>query len=75
MLDPQIHTIRRPNGRAVECFYEYLCENWPRYNGTALYVTQNVSGFTAGKPLKKYTALNFNMAWKLTDYNRNLRLS
>ena len=27
------HPIPRPNGRV---FPEYLCENWPRYNGTAL---------------------------------------
>ena len=27
-----------PNGRAMGCFCGYLWENWPRYNGTRLYL-------------------------------------
>ena len=33
--------IACPNGWAMCALWEYLCENWPRYNGTALYFTQN----------------------------------
>ena len=32
------HPIPRPNGRAMGCFCGYLWENWPRYNGTRLYL-------------------------------------
>ena len=33
------HPIPHHNGWAMGVFYEYLWENWPRYNGTALYFT------------------------------------
>ena len=33
------HPIPRPNAWAVGVLCEYLWENWARYNGTALYVT------------------------------------
>ena len=34
----EAYTVERPNGRAMGCFFEYSWENWPRYNGTALYI-------------------------------------
>ena len=35
------HPIPRPDGRAMGCLCEYLWENCPRYNGTALYCISN----------------------------------
>ena len=34
----KIHPIPRPNRRAMGCILQFFLENWPRYNGTALYM-------------------------------------
>ena len=40
MLDPQKHPITRPNGRRASygVYFVNICEYWPRFNGTALFV-------------------------------------
>ena len=33
-----LHPVYRPNGRTMGCIFDDSVENWPRYNGTALYL-------------------------------------
>ena len=58
------HPIPCPNGRAMGRFCEYLWENWPRYNGTALYPStlSSLSG-------------NWQVIWRLTTCRLNLSCS
>ena len=38
MLDPQDTVYLALTGELLGVLCEYLCEKWPRYNGTALYM-------------------------------------
>ena len=54
--------IARPHGRAMGCLCEDLGENWPRYNGTALYMAKSLYKL---KQLYIYSSLRYKSEYIL----------
>ena len=55
------HSIPRPLGRAMECFYEYFNRNWPCYKGFLLYKVINTIGIASIIVFNSHTFCNKHM--------------